>query len=218
MVHRHKNFKLLRTPEHRNKFIFKRYSGIMIILIAISGIILSMGMRKLPRSDRLAYSELNLEGVQVRRFNEKYVDETSTSTDLEVVIYLTNNGELNSGAISIDAYIRSFDSLGRETPCNSNATANLGQVETNSTGKTRLNFQRLVFNQNEKYTIDLYIWEDQKVAEKASTTLKVPYIEFEPEPDAPHTQAAVECIVTHRHDRDFTKIIPRSASILRPYY
>jgi hypothetical protein len=199
----------------------RKYSGLMIILIAVGGILASMGMTKQTHNAKLDYTDIELEGVQIRRSNEKRIDDASTRTDLEVVLYLTNDGEVKSGKISVDAYIRSFDTLGRETPSNASDTANLGKVDKNCTGRTQLNFQELLFRQDEKYTLDFYIWEDHKVVDKGSTDIKIPYIEFEPVPDAGHTKAAVECVVTYREPRktrERTRPMPRKASILRPYY
>lgn len=161
----------------RHKFLAIVAVMAVIIIIAIAIFIVT-----LPPVKRIIYSDLELDGIQVRRINDDYVDENTTSTDLQVVVYLTNNGKLDSGEIQIDAYIRSFDTRGVETPCNSNDTIDLGGIETDSTGKTTLNFTDLLIKQDEEYTIDFYIWEDDKVVEKASTTIKVPFIEVKPEP------------------------------------
>ena len=157
----------------------------MIIIIIIVAFIAT-----LPPEKKVIYSDLRLDGIQVRRLNDDYVDQNTTSTDLEVVIYLTNDGKLDSGNIKLDGYIRSFDTLNVETPCNSNDTVSLGTISVESTGKITLNFLDLHIKQDEKYTIDFYFWEDEKVVEKASTTIKVPFVAVEPEPDVDYSEDA----------------------------
>lgn len=168
----------------------KKVFTIFITLIVIIIVIIIALIATLPPAKKVIYSDLKLDGIQVRRLNDEYAGENTTSTDLEAVIYLTNDGELNSGVIKIDAYIRSFDTRGDETPCNSNDTITMGEIKTDSTGKTTLNFLGLIVRHDERYTIDFYIWEDDKVVEKASTTIKVPYVEVNPEPPVDYSDDA----------------------------
>ncbi len=166
----------------QNKDDRRKFFTIFISLIIIVIIIIAAFIATLPPVKKTIYSDLRLDGIQVRRLNDEFVDENTTSTDLEVVIYLTNDGELDSGNVKIDAYIKSFDSRGVETPSNSNDTITMGAVTTDSTSKTTLNFNDLQIKDDHKYTIDFYIWEDDKIVEKADTTIKVQYVEVVPEP------------------------------------
>jgi hypothetical protein len=174
----------------KTKGDFKKFFSILAILIIMIIVIITVFVLALPPETKTIFSDLKVDGIQVKRVNDEYVEENTTSTDLEVIIYLTNDGELDSGNIKIDGYIRSFDTRGVETPCNSNDTTSYGPVETDSTGKTTLNFDGLIIKHDEKYTIDFYIWEDDKVVEKASTTIKVPYIEVKEDPDVDYSDDA----------------------------
>jgi hypothetical protein len=165
----------------------KKFFSILAILIILIIVIISVFILTLPPKTRTIFSDLKVEGIQVKRVSDEYVEENTTSTDLEVIIYLTNDGELDSGNIKIDAYIRSFDTRGVETPCNSNDTTMYGAVDSDSTGKTTLNFNDLIIKHDERYTIDFYIWENDKVVEKASTTIKVPYVEVKEDPDVDYS-------------------------------
>ncbi len=169
--------KSTQEKDARHKFL-----TLMVVLFVIIIVAIAIFIATLPPVKRVIYSDLELDGIQVRRVNDEYVDENTTSTDLEVVVYLTNNGKLDSGDIQIDAYIRSFDTRGDETPCSSNDTIKYGGIEIDTTGKTILNFNDLQIKHDERYTIDFYIWEDDKVVEKASTIIKIPFVEVEPEP------------------------------------
>ena len=168
----------------------KKISIIFLTLIIIIIIVVAVFIMTLPPVKHIIYSDLRLDGIQVRRLNDEYVDNNTTSTDLEAVIYLTNDGELDSGNIQVDAYIRSFDTRGIETPSNSNDTITIGSIVTDTTGKTTLTFQDLLTKEDHKYTIDFYIWEDSKIVEKASTTIKVPYVEVKPEPTVDYSKDA----------------------------
>jgi hypothetical protein len=168
----------------------KKVFTIFITLIIIIIVIVVALIATLPPVKKVIYSDLKLDGIQVRRLNDEYMGENTTSTDLEAVIYLTNDGELDSGEIKIDAYIRSFDTRGDETPCNSNDSITMGEIKTDSTGKTTLNFPGLIIRHDERYTIDFYIWEDEKVVEKASTTIKVPFVNVDTEPTVDYSDDA----------------------------
>jgi hypothetical protein len=170
----------------------KKFFSVLITLIIIIIVIIAAYIAVLPPEKKIIYSDLKLDGIQVRRLNDEFAGENTTRTDLEAVIYLTNDGELDSGEIKIDAYIRSFDTRGEETPCNLNDTITMGEIKTDSTGKTTLSFPGLIIHHDERYTIDFYIWEDEKVVEKASTTIKVPYVEVKPEPDVDYSNDAEE--------------------------
>jgi hypothetical protein len=177
-----KKDKSLWEEDHQDSSVLKKFFGIIIIIIIVIAAIIAIFILTMPPEKKIIYSDLRLDGVEVRRLDDTYIDDNTTSTDLEVIIYLTNDGLLDSGKIKIDAYVKSFDTRGVPTPCDSNGTINLGAISTDSTGKTSLQFNDLIVHHEERYTIDFYIWEDEKVVEQASTTIKVPNADVKPDP------------------------------------
>jgi len=190
MVESSKKDEPLWKSDHQDSGALKKFFGLIILLIIIGVVIVSIYFLTLPPETKTIYSDLKLDSVQVRRANDAYVDENTTSTDLEVVIYLTNDGELDSGKVKIDAYIKSYDTRGIETPCDSNDSISIDEVVTDSTNKTILNFKDLRIKHDEKYTIDFIIMEDNKIVEEASTTIKVLYKEVKADPDVDYSQNA----------------------------
>jgi len=174
--------------DHQDSGALKKFFGLIILLIIIGVVIVSIYFLTLPPETRTIYSDLEVDSIQVQRSHDVYVDENTTSTDLEVVIYLTNNGELDSGEVKIDAYIKSYDTRNVETPCDSNDSISIDEVVTDTTSKTILNFKDLRIKHDEKYTIDFIIMEDNKIVEKSKTTIKVPFLEVEPEPDVDYSR------------------------------
>ena len=168
----------------------KKVFSIALILIVVLVIILAIFIATLPPLKRIIYSDLRLDGIQTQRVKDEYIDENTTSTDLEVIIYLTNDGKLDSGEIKIDGYIKTFDSRGDETPCDSKDTLILGTILSDTTSIATLNFTDLEIRNEEKYIINFFILEDNKVVETASTTIKVPYVDVKPKPDVDYSQDA----------------------------
>ena len=190
MVESSKKNEPLWKSDHQDSGALKKFFGLIILLIIIGVVIVSIYFLTIPPETRTIYSDLEVDSIQVQRSHDVYVDENTTSTDLEVVIYLTNNGELDSGEVKIDAYIKSYDTRNVETPCDSNDSISIDEVVTDTTSKTILNFKDLRIKHDEKYTIDFIIMEDNKIVEKSSTTIKVPFLEVEPEPDVDYSQDA----------------------------
>jgi hypothetical protein len=174
-----------KDPDARHKFLWIMLTLIIIIVIAIAVFIVL-----LPPPKKIVYSDLKLESIQIRRISDEYVDENTTNTDLEVIIYLTNDGLIDSGQLEIDGYIRSFDTRGEETPCNTNDTVQYIPIPVDKTSKITLQFNDLEIRHDERYSIDFLIMEDGKIVEKASTTIKVPFVEVEPEPDVTYSEDA----------------------------
>jgi hypothetical protein len=174
-----------KDPDVRHKFLWIMLTLIIIVVIAIAAFIVLM-----PPPKKIVYSDLKLDSIQVRRISDEYVDENTTNTDLEVIIYLTNDGLLDSGDLVIDGYIRSFDTRNDETPCNTNDTTDNDAIPIDKTNKISLHFNDLEIRDDEKYIIDFIIMEDGKIVEKASTTIKVPYVEVEPEPPVDYSEDA----------------------------
>lgn len=176
--------------DHQDSNALKKFFGLIILLIIIGIVIVSIYFLTLPPETKTIYSDLEVDSIQVQRSNDVYVDDNTTSTDLEVVIYLTNNGELDSGEVKIDAYIKSYDTRGIETLWDSNDSISMDEVVTDTTSKTIINFKDLRIKHDETYKIDFIIMEDNKIVEKSSTTIKVPFFEVEPEPDVDYSQDA----------------------------
>ncbi len=174
-----------KDPDARHKFLWIMLTLIIIVVIAIAAFIVLM-----PPAKKIVYSDLKLDSIQIRRISDKPIDENTTSTDLEVIIYLTNDGLLDSGDLVIDGYIRSFDTRNDETPCNTNYTADNAAIPIDKTNKISLYFNDLEIRDDEKYIIDFIIMEDGKIVEKASTTIKVPYVQVEPDPDVDYSDDA----------------------------
>jgi hypothetical protein len=174
-----------KDPDVRHKFLW-----VMLTLIIIVVIVFATFIVMLPPPKKIVYSDLKLESIQIRRVSDERIDANTTNTDLEVIIYLTNDGLIDSGQLEIDGYIRSFDTRGEETPCNTNDTIQYVPIPIDKTSKITLHFNDLEIRNDERYTIDFLIMEDGKIVEKASTTIKVPFIEVEPEPPVDYSTDA----------------------------
>ena len=64
----------------------KKFFSILAVLILLIIIIISVFILTLPPKTKTIYSDLKVEGIQVKRINDEYVEENTTKTDLEVFL------------------------------------------------------------------------------------------------------------------------------------
>jgi hypothetical protein len=174
-----------KDPDVRHKFLWLMLTLIIIVIIAITIFIVTM-----PPARKVVYSDLRLDSIQTRRISDDYVDENTTSTDLEVTVYLTNDGLIDSGQVRIEAYMKSYNTRGEEVPCDATDIENLSIIPLDKTSKTTFHFNDLIIKKDQKYTIEFIILEDDKIVEIAKTTIKVPYVAVESEPDVDFSENA----------------------------
>lgn len=174
-----------KDPDARHKFLWIMLTLIIIVVIAIAAFIVLM-----PPAKKIVYSDLRLDSIQTSRVSDVYVDENTTNTNLEVTIYLTNDGLIDSGEVRIDAFMKSYNTRGEEEPCDASDIVNLSIIPLDKTSKTTFHFNDLEIKHDQQYTIEFIILEDDKIVEIAKTTIKVPYVEVKPAPDVDYSEDA----------------------------
>jgi len=166
-----------KDPDVRFKFLWIMLVLIIVVVIAIAALIALM-----PPAKKIVYSDLRLDSIQTQRVNDQYIDDNTTSTNLEVTLYLTNDGLIDSGEIRIDAFMKSYNTRGEEVPCDATDKVNSSIIPLDKTSTITLQFNDLIIKNDQSYTIEFLIFEDEKIVETAKTTIKVPYVAVAPEP------------------------------------